>query len=296
MGAAAALVALGDLSGESVMTHDELQNDLAAHLRGAGDRMVWTNTQLGPSGSPRPDVFTVNKSFARFRADCYEIKVSVSDLRHDVTSGKWQSYRKFGHAVWFAFPRGMVPMELIPKECGIILRGETWRAARKPVPQVLDTLPRDAWLKLLMVDTPDTEPKPRSMSSWQAEEVVRKKWGAEIAELFRDRRSAEYLYERATERLKASAAVIEEEVKRSRASALEIAKQREERLNEALIELGQQLGLKRDDVTAQALTTNLRSIRRKLDSHGLKDAINMLQTLQGVIDEPRAEALEVIDL
>jgi hypothetical protein len=274
------------------VTHDELQNDLAAHLRGAGDRMVWTNTQLGPSGSPRPDVFTVNKSFARFRADCYEIKVSTSDLRHDVTSGKWQSYRKFGHAVWFAFPRGMVPMELIPKECGIILRGETWRASRKPVPQVLDTLPRDAWLKLLMADMQDTEPQPRSMCQWKAEEIIRQKWGAEIGELFRDRRSSEYRYEKATERLKASAAAIEEEVKRSRESALQIAKGREERLNEALIELGHQLGLKAGDVTAQTLTTSLRALQRKLNGNGLKDAINMLQTLQGAIDEPAALPVE----
>lgn len=65
------------------MKHDDLQEDLATHLRGNTDRMVWTNTQLGPVGSPRPDVFTVDKSFARFAADAYEVKVSVSDLRHD---------------------------------------------------------------------------------------------------------------------------------------------------------------------------------------------------------------------
>ena len=29
--------------------HDELADDLAAHLRGGTDRMVWTDMQLGPS-------------------------------------------------------------------------------------------------------------------------------------------------------------------------------------------------------------------------------------------------------
>lgn len=34
------------------MTHNELAEDLAQHLRGGTGRMVWTDTQLGPSGSP----------------------------------------------------------------------------------------------------------------------------------------------------------------------------------------------------------------------------------------------------
>jgi len=171
--------------------HDELQEDLASHLRAGTDRMVWTNTQLGPVGSPRPDVFTVNKSFSRFASDAYEIKVSVSDLRSDVTSGKWQSYRKFAHRVWFAFPRGMAPLDLIPKECGVILRSDScWRAARKPVAQVLDTLPRDAWLKLLMdvhpVNMSGQVKAPRHASDYTAAELVRKRLGKEIGDLFYD--------------------------------------------------------------------------------------------------------------
>ena len=58
------------------MTHDELQEDLATHLRGNTDRMVWTNTQLGPAASPttsasrperrrRREVIAVNLSSAR---------------------------------------------------------------------------------------------------------------------------------------------------------------------------------------------------------------------------------------
>ena len=76
------------------MKHDELADDLAAHLR-ADRRMVWTNIQLGPSGSPRPDVYAFFKSYVDPRPMAYECKVSLSDFRADVTAGKWQSYRKF---------------------------------------------------------------------------------------------------------------------------------------------------------------------------------------------------------
>lgn len=267
------------------MTHDQLQEDLACHLRAGTDRMVWTNTQLGPSGSPRPDVFTVNKSFSRFRTDCYEIKVSVSDLRHDVTSGKWQSYRKFGHAVWFAFPRGMTSLDLVPKECGIILRGDTWRAARKPVPQVMDSLPRDTWLKLLMAPNEFTrEPQPRHMDWWRAQDLARKKFGVDLAELYQARHNAQFSYEAATKLLEESAAAINAEVNRTREFELQQARQREERLSEALQDLGVQLGLKAEDVSASTLADALRALRRKLHGYGLQQAIDTLTAIHGAME------------
>jgi hypothetical protein len=266
------------------MKHDELQEDLAGHLRGGSDRMVWTNTQLGPSGSPRPDVFTVNKSFSRFRTDCYEVKVSVSDLRHDVTSGKWQSYRKFGHAVWFAFPRGMASLDLVPKECGVILRGETWRAARKPVAQVLDTLPRDAWLKLLMTDAEGpTEPRPRSMHEWKAEEIARKKFGDQFAELLRDRARAEHNFEVYTRTLQEQADKLAQEIKDRRENALKEAQREEAYLNNALQELGVELGLEWGKVTASDLREAIRRMRSKVRGADFRGAIETLQFLAGAM-------------
>lgn len=263
------------------MTHNELQDDLATHLRAGTDRMVWTNTQLGPSGSPRPDVFTVNKSFARFRSDCYEVKVSVSDLRHDVTSGKWQSYRKFGHAVWFAFPRGMASIDLIPAECGVILRGDSWRAARKPVAQVLDTLPREAWLKLLMTaEVGAEEPSPRPMSWWKAEEIARKKFGVELAELFRARRGAQHAYELATKRLNDSAEEINTDVEQRRQRAREQERFDQQALDHALLDLAAALGLAGEKITANEVTNALRAMRRRLVRHPLADTIQLLQQLQ----------------
>jgi hypothetical protein len=264
------------------VTHNELQEDLAGHLRGASDRMVWTNTQLGPSGSPRPDVFTVAKSFARFRTDCYEIKVSVSDLRHDVTSGKWQSYRKFGHAVWFAFPRGMAPLDLVPKECGVILHGEGWRSARKPVAQVLDTLPRDAWLKLLMSDGPEEgrAPRPRHMDEWTAAQLAREKWGKELAELLEARTSSRRQYEHATARLRDSAAEIEKDMQRRKQLAEDQLRRDMGGLDAAVTQLAEALGLQ-GDITIPQVTRAVHALQSRLDPWQLDRAIACLTEIKG---------------
>lgn len=275
------------------MKHDELQEDLARHLRAGTDRMVWTNTQLGPSGSPRPDLFTIAKSFARFRADCYEIKVSVSDLRRDRTSGKWQSYRKFGHSVWFALPRGMAPLELVPKECGVILRGEAgWRAARKPVAQVLETLPRDAWLKLLMdlhpIDASGHVRAPRTANEYTAAEILRKRIGAEIAELYSKATAAEGALRWRIENADAERKRLDESLEQRRKDA-DAARAREaERLNGSLLDLARLFGLKDEQMTPHLLGVAINGFRNRLRGAGIETAVAMLQGLQAVVDQPAA--------
>jgi len=276
------------------MTHDELQDDLACHLRAGTDRMVWTNTQLGPVGSPRPDVFTVNKSFSKFRTDAYEIKVSVSDLRSDVTSGKWQSYRKFSNAVWFAFPRGMAPLDLIPKECGVILRSDAgWRAARKPVAQVLDTLPRDAWLKLLMdlhpINSSGMVKAPRQSSDYKAAEIVRKRLGDKIGRLFSDVDSAESVLQYRKESLEKDLATIEA-MKANRLKTLDAdAARAAKALDESMHALGAALGIDPEDLTANTLHSAIATLQRRIQGNGIARAIELLQGLQAVLDKPVLE-------
>jgi hypothetical protein len=271
------------------MKHDELQEDLARHLRGNTDRMVWTNTQLGPAASPRPDVFTIDKSYARFNADAYEVKISVSDLRRDITSGKWQSYRKFAHRVWFAFPRGLVPLDEIPRECGVILRSDAgWRSARKPVAQVLDTLPRDAWLKLLIESFPvsavghRTEPRPAN--EWFAQDALRRKHGSEIAELFASRKRADRAFEDATERRKCAADEIRAETDEMKKKARLEVERAQVQLDEAMKSLGERLGLAPEDVTAASITKKLNDVRYALENDWhISSAIKQLQRLQGFL-------------
>lgn len=119
--------------GDASWSHDALQHDLAMHLRLGGKKLVWENIPLGPSGSPRPDVLSmVPYSFAHPEFTAYEIKVSTSDLRADVTYGKWQSYLCAAECVIFALPHGMAKKDDIPKECGLMVRSERgWRTVRK---------------------------------------------------------------------------------------------------------------------------------------------------------------------
>lgn len=112
--------------------------------------MAWCDLQLGPSGSPRPDVFTLFKSFVRPTPMAYECKVSISDFRADVTSGKWQSYLPFASGVYFACEAGLFSKADVPDGCGlIVLTNGNWRAAKKPTLRAV-ALPQDAWLKLLI--------------------------------------------------------------------------------------------------------------------------------------------------
>ena len=169
--------------------HDDLAADLAAHLR-SDQRMVWLDMQLGPSGSPRPDVFTLEKSYSKPRPTAYECKISRSDLRSDTTSGKWQSYLRSAGSVTFAVPDGLATAADIPAQCGLIVRkAATWRHVRKATVQPC-ALPMDACMKLLIDGvgrvSHRVDPRPRSISLWQENEVVRKKFGAEVAACARD--------------------------------------------------------------------------------------------------------------
>jgi hypothetical protein len=169
--------------------HDDLARDLAQYLR-SDKRMVWTDMQLGPSGSARPDVFTLEKSYSNPLPTAYECKISRSDLRSDTTSGKWQKYLQFAGAVIFAVPDGLCTAADIPVGCGLIVRkDQVWRHVRRATRQKV-TLPMDACMKLLidglgrMVTA--VEPQPRRIELWRECEAVRRKFGEAVAKAARD--------------------------------------------------------------------------------------------------------------
>lgn len=165
--------------------HDELAADLAQHLR-ADSRMVWTDMQLGPSGSPRPDVYTIERSYSRPMPTAYECKISRSDLRSDTTSGKWQKYLAYAGAVVFAVPDGLCTVADIPPSCGLIVRKDNvWRHARKATRQPV-TLPMDACMKLLIDGVRRSEmaraAAPRRVDLWAESKAVRERFGQAVAE------------------------------------------------------------------------------------------------------------------
>ena len=128
-------------------THDALMNDLAAHLRQNTARMIWTDMQIGPSGSQRPDVYALDKTYnpAKFAPIVYEVKVSVADFRSDVTKGKWQGYMQYASGVIFAAPVGLINKSDLPPGCGLMVRGENgWKRLKGPTLRHLETLPHVA--------------------------------------------------------------------------------------------------------------------------------------------------------
>jgi hypothetical protein len=66
----------------------------------------------------RPDVYALPHSYSKFCPVVYEIKVSVSDFRADVTASKFTKYFKYASAVVFAVPEGMLKKQIYRKGAG----------------------------------------------------------------------------------------------------------------------------------------------------------------------------------
>lgn len=173
--------------------HDALVNDLAGHLSGPG-RLLWCDMQLGPAGSPRPDVYTIEKSFAHPNCTAHECKISASDFRADVTAGKWQKYLTFAKSVVFCFPAGLVDPADVPRQCGVMVRSERgWSTRRRPIPQTMPDLPLEAWLKLL-IDGCKQEGmrfRAKEFSAYVAREKIRNRFGDDVANYLNRRETAE---------------------------------------------------------------------------------------------------------
>jgi len=187
--------------------HDDLARDLARHLQNPR-RLSWTDMQLGSSGSPRPDVYTLEKSYQRPDPTSYEVKVSRANFLSDTTSGKWQKYLKYSQCVIFAVPAGMIERKEIPAKCGLIVRHENgWRTMRRATRERCE-MPRDALMKLIIdgasrVFAERIEPRPAN--AWAAVEAIRKKFGDRVAGVVHDVARAE---ERMSYASKAAAEVV----------------------------------------------------------------------------------------
>lgn len=170
-------------------THDELSADLKAHLEGnRAARLIWCDMQLGPSGSPRPDVYALPKSYSRFHPFAYEVKISRSDFQTDINAGKWQKYYAFASAVVFAVPDGLIKKTELPEGAGLIVRKEkVWRTVRAPRVNPLDNLPCEAWIKLVMDGVHRLAENRRDEGEYFVrQKAMKKALGSEIARLHSD--------------------------------------------------------------------------------------------------------------
>jgi len=193
------------------MTHDELAHDLAEHLANER-RMVWENLTMGRPPAPRPDVYVMEKSFTRPAPRTFEVKVSISDFRADVTAGKWMNYLEFSESVTFAVPHGLVGKADIPKGCGFMVRSERgWATIKRATRQPCE-LAKDVLLKLLMgrYQVLQSEVRAKDYRRFLLASGVRRDLGAEVADFLARRGEAEeklaLAQERAEKKLEATKA------------------------------------------------------------------------------------------
>lgn len=175
--------------------HDALAADLKSYLEGnKAARLIWCDMQLGPSGSPRPDVYALPKSYSRFQPFAYEVKISRSDFQTDINAGKWQKYYAFASAVVFAVPDGLIKKTELPQGAGLIVRKEkVWRMVKAPRVNPLDNLPREAWIKLVMDGVHRLSETHREEGEYfLRQKAMKKALGEEIARLYQNVDSAKF--------------------------------------------------------------------------------------------------------
>lgn len=255
------------------MSHDELMLDLARHLV-TPDRLVWMDMQMGMSGSPRPDVFTLQKSYVRPRPTSYECKISVSDFRSDVTSGKWQSYLKFSQSVTFCVPSGLVKKEDLPNGCGLMVRGESgWQTQRKATLQVA-TLGIEHLLKLFIDgygrELGQVEMKHQDMRTAHASKKLAKKFGQHVADVIRDLDSAKRMVEFYNEQSR-------KRIESAEASAAKIVAIQ----NEAWAELALALGLP-EATQKWEIQRAITNFKRPVETEKTAACIAALNEIQGI--------------
>nr|DAH57955.1 MAG TPA: DNA repair protein MmcB-like protein [Caudoviricetes sp.] len=281
-------------------THDALQEDLAQYLRDKTQRMVWTNMQMGPAGSPRPDAYSLPFSFTRFTPLAYEVKISVADFRRDVTAGKWQSYLRYAAGVTFAAPAGLIAKGDIPEGCGLLLRSEAgWRAVKAPTLRPVENLPLEAWIKLL-IDGLERQVKlryPQAAEEYGLIYRVEQRLGKEVSRLLHDRRAARYRYESATESLNKSAKAAEAAYRKTLDDARKNAERDAARIDGARAELAQALGLPPDARTFE-ITNAAQAAARRLEADAevqrLRSLFERVESAIASVDRPLPEIARAV--
>lgn len=263
--------------------HNDLAADLAAHLRGyAKPAMIWTDMQLGPAGSPRPDVYSIEPTYKRLNAMAYEVKISRADFLADVTSGKALSYLTYAGALAFAVPKGLVRKDEVPAGCGLIERGDTgWRWAKKPKINPIATLPFQAWMKLLMDgrrrDVGAGNPiRVREYTTWKHAETVRRVLGEELARMVRNRDDARHRLQEEIARLELERSATGAEIAKIRDQRLGASRKELEDVKAELAKVATIFGL---DPGAQAweIKRALSALRPDGDRKALRDAASLLR-------------------
>lgn len=275
---------------EKKHTHRSLILSLASHLRATRDRLVWEDMQLGPAGSPRPDVFTPPKTYSRLAPISYEVKVSAADFRRDITAGKWMSYLEFSAGVVFAAPAGLIAKSDVPPGCGLIVLGDNgWRMVKGPTLKHMTNLPSQVWQKLIIdgIQRQITmeSVNPRNHSDWTIVEIARKKSGDTLANALSDHMGAvKRLLRERTEHLELADAIAEEkrlarENLRDQMAADEVG------ISAARSEMCELLGLPSDASIRLIRRTVMLNVRRISEDHEVIRLRKALRDIQASLSK-----------
>jgi hypothetical protein len=126
-------------------------NDLAGDL-GLCKGTTFLDIPLGSvwlDNAQRADVLEVKPSYTRFCVSIYEIKISRADFLSDIRSGKWRGYLDHCHRFYFATPSGMIDKKEIPKEAGLIVRGDNGWSTLKSAEVRYTAIPETTLMSLI---------------------------------------------------------------------------------------------------------------------------------------------------
>lgn len=272
--------------------HDRLAHLLADHLAVNSNRMIWEDIKMGPSGSVRPDVYTMMKSFQSPQPTAYEIKVSVSDFRSDVTSGKWMRYLEFAQSVTFCVPKGLITKADVPHEAGLIIWNPDtgdFRTVKKATLRRLDQLPTSLMMKLLIDGTERQREiiRVREFNSYKQEKEIAKRNGEQAAAVLRDMRHAEFQIEQANLRAEGIRKNAQRDAERFR----EQYKEEQQKIDGAWQELGDLLGVRSrlGQVSRFEITNRIRELKSEAQQDAaVKDVLSAanraIQQLQQVAE------------
>ncbi len=262
-----------------VWEHDALAADLRNHLAGnQRDRLFWCDMQLGPAGSPRPDVYVLPKSYSKFTPTAYEVKISRADFQSDVNAGKWQKYYAFASAVVFAVPDGLIKTTELPGGAGLIVRkANVWRLAKAPKVNALDNLPRDAWLKLVMDGIKRLDSgRPHLNTHLLRERAFKAALGDEIAKLAADKQAAEWQIRHEIDQHKKRL----EEIQRQNQAARERANERDQFASVEFAKLCDLFGLPHGSPTYMVSRAINEAIQKMESDARVKDLIRTIDAAQ----------------
>ena len=135
---------------EPAWGHHPLTADLFRFMAAKEDRITMTEIAFGDA---RPDVYTVDKSYAHPNFCTYEVKVSRADLRQDLLKTKWEKYQDFSHRVYFAMPYTLEYKDLLSGQpVGIMIRFPSgWRVV-KSAPRMAERVHMTgAWMTAILI-------------------------------------------------------------------------------------------------------------------------------------------------